>query len=141
MIRFIVPAVPVAQPRQRHRVVTSGGRAFATNYVPKTDPVHSFKAAVQVAALAVYSDAPLDGPIGMDLVFVFPRKQHVPKKLGTGRQRHTVKPDRDNCEKSVQDALNGLTYRDDCLICEGRTEKWRAAADEQPHVEVSIYCL
>jgi Holliday junction resolvase RusA-like endonuclease len=138
MISFTVPAIPIAQPRQRHRVVTSGGRAFATNYTPARDPVNAFKAAVQMAASQAYSGPPLECPLCMDLVFVFPRPKSVPKKLGTGRQWHTVKPDRDNLQKSLQDALNGILYRDDAQICAGSVAKYRAAADEQPHVEVVL---
>ena len=141
MIEFTVPAIPVAQPRQRHRVIQSSGKAFATNYTPKNDPVNAFKAAVQQAASRAYDGAPLDCPLRMDLVFVFPRPVSVRKKDGSGRLPHTTKPDRDNLMKSFQDALNGLTYRDDSLICAGDTQKWKAAADEQPHVEVRITTL
>lgn len=137
-IKFTVPAIPVAQPRQRHRIVSTHGKTLAMNYTPKTDPVNAFKAACQVAASAAYSGAPMDCPISMDVVFVFPRPMSVRKKDGTGRLPHTTKPDRDNLMKSLQDALNGLTYRDDSLICAGHVEKWKAAADEQPHVEVTI---
>jgi Holliday junction resolvase RusA-like endonuclease len=137
-IRFLVPAIPIAQPRQRHRVVSAGGRYFASNYTPAKDPVNAFKAAVQLAANRVYAGPPLVGPLRMDLVFVFPRPKSVPKKLGSGRQWHTVKPDRDNLQKSVQDALNGLLYRDDSQICDGVVLKFRAAEGEQPHVEVTV---
>lgn len=137
-IVFRVPSIPVAQPRQRHRVVTSGGRTFASNYTPKDSPVNSFKAACQIAAAAAYQGPVLDCPLRMDLVFVFPRPASVPKKLGTGRLRHTGKPDRDNVMKSLQDALEGLLFRNDSLICAGEVEKWKAAAHEQPHVSVRI---
>jgi Holliday junction resolvase RusA-like endonuclease len=118
-IRFRVPCVPVAQPRQRHRVITNGGRSFATNYTPKNDPVNAFKAACQLAASNVYRDAPLDCPVMVDLTFIFPRPKSVPKRLGTGRLPHTCKPDRDNLAKSFFDALNGLLYRDDSLVFDG----------------------
>jgi Holliday junction resolvase RusA-like endonuclease len=103
--------------------------------------VNAFKAAVQMAASQAYSGPPLEGPIGMDLTFIFPRPKSVPKKYGEGRQWHTVKPDRDNLQKSVQDALNGILYRDDAQICDGFVTKYRAAADEQPHVVVCIWEL
>jgi Holliday junction resolvase RusA-like endonuclease len=137
-IKFTVPAIPVAQPRQRHRVVHAGGRSFASNYLPKNDPVNAFKAACQVAAAKAYQGPPLDCPLVMDVVFVMPRPKSVPKRMGTGRLPHTSKPDRDNLIKSLQDSLNGLIYRDDSLIYCGNVTKVRAAADEQPHVEVTI---
>lgn len=137
-IVFTVPGVPVAQPRQRHRVVSAGGRTFGQNYTPKNDPVNAFKAVCQLAAAKAYKGPPLDCPIRMDLVFVFDRPATVPKRLGTGRLPHTGKPDRDNVMKSLQDALEGLLFRNDSLICAGSVEKWKRSADEQPHVEVRI---
>ena len=40
-------------------------------------------------------------------------------KGGTGRNKYpTVYKDGDNLLKSVMDAMNGILYEDDCLICE-----------------------
>lgn len=51
---------------------------------------------------------------------------------------HGKKPDRDNCDKSVMDALTGLLWVDDAQVCDGRLTKWIAAGDEQPHVMIEI---
>lgn len=57
-ITFTVPAVPVAQPRQRMRVVqTHGGKTFAQNYTPVRDPVNAYKASCREAAANVYTGA------------------------------------------------------------------------------------
>lgn len=140
MIRFTVPAVPVAQPRQRHRVVHAGGRAFASNYTPIKDPVNSFKATVRMAAAEAYSGPPLDGPITLSAVFVFPRPGRlVWKKRPMPREPHTSKPDVDNLCKSLKDALTGLLWTDDCRVCRYKSvEKVYAAGDETPHVEVVV---
>ena len=140
IIQFIVPAIPIAQPRQRHRVIQqSGGRAFATNYTPKNDPVNAFKAAVQLAASNAYRGPPIEGPVEMDVVFVMPRpKSMIWKKRDMPRVPHTGKPDRDNMLKSLQDALEGLLFRNDSQIYDGRATKWIAAGDEQPHVELTV---
>lgn len=74
----------------------------------------------------------------MNIDFVFARPKNVAKKLGTGRMLHTVKPDRDNLAKAVQDALNGIVYRDDAQICDGVIRKFRAAEGEQPHVKIEL---
>lgn len=138
-IRFVVPAVPVAQPRQRHRIVQAGGRTFASNYTPAEDPVNGFKATVRMAAAEVLKGPPLAGALRVDLVFVFPRqKSKVWKSKPMPRYPHVGKPDRDNVCKSLQDALNGLAWVDDSQICAGEIEKWHAAGDEQPHVLVRI---
>lgn len=138
-IAFTVPAVPVAQPRQRHRIITASGKSFAHNYTPAKDPVNAFKATVRLAVQQVFAGTPLEGPIRMGVVFVFPRqKAKVWKNKPMPRYWHTGKPDRDNLMKSLQDALNGLLFVDDSQICAGPVDKFYAAGDEQPHVEVKI---
>jgi Holliday junction resolvase RusA-like endonuclease len=149
MIQFSVPIVAVAQPRQRHRVIKQkDGKAFSGNYTPTKHPVNSFKASVRQAANAAYSGPPLTGPIRMDLVFVLPRTKPAWlkktsrwwKEWKAGRRvPHAVsRNDRDNLMKSFQDALNQLTWVDDGQVYAGPVEKWIAADDEQPHVEVLI---
>lgn len=141
-IRFTVPSIPIAQPRQRHRVAFAGGKAFARNYTPANAPVNFFKAAVQMAAAKAYSGPPLAGPLCVDLTFVFPRpKSKVWKKRDMPRLWHTGKPDRDNIIKSFQDALNGLLWVDDAQICAGEVFKYVASGEEQPHVEVRVLIL
>lgn len=138
-IKFTVPAIPIAQPRQRQRVATINGRPMAMNYTPTKSPVNAFKATVRMAAQQVYSGPPLTGPLWMELVFVFPRPGRlIWKKRPMPRERHASKPDRDNCEKSVMDSLKGLLFIDDGQICDGPIQKWIAAGDEQPHVEILI---
>jgi Holliday junction resolvase RusA-like endonuclease len=130
-ITFTVPAVPVAQPRQRHRIATSGGNQFVKNYTPAKHKVNDFKASVRMSAHAAYQGPPLTGALRVVLSFIFPtkRKSRVPK---------ATKPDGDNLAKSVLDALNGLTFKDDGQVYDLRVEKWHAAGDEQPHVVVTI---
>ena len=49
---------------------------------------------------------------------------------------HTKKPDIDNLFKGVTDALNGIIWEDDSLICEiGRQAK---IYGEQPRIEIEI---
>lgn len=64
------------------------------------------------------------------------------------RELPTVKPDVDNFNKAVFDALNGLVWRDDALIVRHDCEKvygaptrvevtvWYAAVDDVKHLEV-----
>ncbi len=149
-ISFTVPCVPVAQPRQRHRVVQSGRRVFATNYTPTRDPVNAYKAAVQAAAAAAHQGPPLEGPLVVEMVFVLPRPKARPKWIkrwsmwwhvweSGGRVPHCLKlNDRDNLLKSTQDALNGILWDDDGQIWDGPPRKWVASGREQPHVEIAV---
>ena len=150
VIEFIVPAVPVAQPRQRHRhVKTKAGKEFVQNYTPKTigkgadrkpHPVAVFKASVCQSFQAVYQGAPLDGPLRVSLVFVMPRlSSMVWKTKPMPRAPYLIeRNDFDNLAKSTCDALNKLAWRDDGQIVIAHIERWYAAGDEQPHVEVRI---
>lgn len=139
-IRIEVPCVPIAQPRQRHRmVITKTGKQFTQNYTPRTSPVQSFKATVRMAASDSYSGPPLDGPLGLDVVFILPRPQaKVWKTRPMPRYRHAGKPDLDNLCKSVKDALVNLLWRDDGQVCSCVATKFVAAGDEQPHVEITL---
>lgn len=139
MIRFTVCAVPIAQPRQRHRVLTVGGRTFAQNFTPAKHPVQSFKATVRLAATEAYKGPPIDGPLSLRLVFVLPRpKRMIWKSRPMPREAHASKPDWDNLGKALADALTGLCWRDDSQISSVQVEKWIAAGDEQPCVMVEI---
>ena len=132
MITFTVPAVPVAQPRQRHN-------HRGHSYLPKDHPVWAFKAAVALAAQQAYQGPPLEGPLQVSAVFVLPRPSRLRwKTRPMPRQWHTGKPDRDNLEKALYDALNGCLWRDDSQVCDGPITKVIAAGDEQPHVEVTV---
>lgn len=139
-ITITVPAIPMAQPRQKQRVVkTKAGKVFAQNYTPRDAPVMNFKATVRMAAAAAYQGPPLDGPLRCDAVFVFPRTSaQVWKTKPMPRLWHWKKPDRDNIDKAIMDALSGLVWVDDAQVCDGRIRKVIASGDEQPHVEITI---
>jgi Holliday junction resolvase RusA-like endonuclease len=149
-IQFTVPAIPVAQPRQRHAMI--GGHV--RNYTPSKHPVNDFKATVRMAwtdctrPQATYLRSPIegwdfDGDILLSATFVFPRLgKHKAKKYGGKRVLKTTKPDLDNLLKSLQDALNGLAFNDDSQIAGyGECWKWHAADGEVPHVSVTIETL
>ena len=132
-LEFVVPAIPIAQPRQRHALINGQIR----NFTPTDSPVNAFKATCRSSLAYVYNGPPVDGPIRMDLVFVYPRpRSMIWKSKPMPRAWHAIKPDRDNGMKSIQDALEGLVYINDSQICAGSVEKWIASGDEQPHVEV-----
>jgi crossover junction endodeoxyribonuclease RusA len=84
----------------------------------------------------------IDGPVGIVIFKVFQRPKSMTKKRGPNpRVRKTTKPDLDNVDKAVMDALTGIAYRDDAQICKAESEKWIAAGDETPFVRVEITAL
>lgn len=108
-------------------------------YEPTKHPVAAFKATVRMAFQEAYSGPPLTGPLRCDLVFVFPRPQAmIWKTREMPRAWHAKKPDRDNCDKSVMDALKGIAWIDDAQVCDGSLKKYIAAGDEQPHVVIRL---
>lgn len=147
-IHFTVPAVPVAQPRQRHAVIAGHVR----NFTPADHPVQAFKACAKMAAKQAYQGPPLTGPISLEIVFVMPRtgkpswlkrdsRWFAAWKSGARVPHATNRNDRDNLMKSLQDALNSLLWKDDGLIFTGPVVKWMAAHNEQPHVEVTVVSM
>jgi Holliday junction resolvase RusA-like endonuclease len=117
-------------------------------YTPST--ANDFKAAVQAGAIeAGLMNKNLEGPISLNLVFRLPRpKGH----FGTGKNSsrlketapawHTSKPDLDNIEKALKDALSDIRlWRDDCQVCQVTKKKVYVDGMEAPVSEVSITTL
>jgi Holliday junction resolvase RusA-like endonuclease len=81
---------------------------------------------------------PLTGAIRIDLTFYFPRpKNHYRTGKRSRELRddapvwHLGKPDRDNCDKAVLDALKVMGFlSDDCIVCDGRIQKRYAEGRE-----------
>lgn len=136
-VSFTVPAVPVAQPRQRHAMIAGRVR----NYTPSKHPVNDFKATVRMAfhqaTKGIDWDAHAAFTVSIDAIFPRP-KAKTTKKGPNARYRKTSKPDWDNIGKSVCDALNMLAWADDSQIVEALVSKWVAAGIEQPHVRIII---
>ena len=143
MITFRVDSLPVAQPRQQHRIVkTRGGRESVQNYTPANSNVNAFKAAVMAAA-AERIRVPIDGPVHLAVGFVMPRpKSKCWKTKPMPRYHHTGKPDLDNLLKSLKDALTQANaWRDDSQVTSVTAEKWVAAGNECAHVVVEVHSL
>jgi Holliday junction resolvase RusA-like endonuclease len=138
-ITIVVPTVPVAQPRQRHRVIQSGGRQFAHNYTPSKHPVQQFKSDLRLAWLKEANHHYGDKPITAAILIVFPRPASKTRKRGDNpRLLHTSKPDAENVAKAVLDALTGLAWNDDKQVCDLLIRKRIAAANESAHVVLTI---
>ena len=135
-ITFVVPAIPIAQPRPKARAFAGHAQIYEAD---KSHPVHAFKASVRHAAAEAYQGAPLECPLYVSLLFVFPRPANKRwKKRPMPREWCPKKPDCDNLIKSCLDAMNGLTFADDSQVVAMDLTKFVAAGDEQPHVVVRI---
>ena len=139
-ITFFVDAVPVPQPRHRVGPGSKGGRPRA--YLRDDHSVHVFKQIVQIRARQAHQGEPLAGPLKVSLLFLMPRPARlVWKNKPMDRMQAAVKPDVDNCAKSVYDALNGLLWNDDGQITWAVSYKLYHAGDESPGVQVEVESL
>lgn len=107
-INFYVPGVPVAKGRPRAFKMHNGGIG---TYTP--DKTVAWEQKVRAYACEVKPATPFDIPLSVSLQFILPRPKSCPKH----RIHPITKPDLDNLEKAVMDAMNGLIYVDDSRIC------------------------
>jgi Holliday junction resolvase RusA-like endonuclease len=135
----------VAQPRVRatiragHAGVYTPGTIRSADGSRKPHPIHQFKATVKLAAARQFAGPPLRGALTIDVLLLFPRPANlIWKTRPMPRIPHTKKPDRDNCDKAILDALKGIVFADDCQVFNGSITKLIAAGDERPRVEITI---
>ena len=97
--------------------------------------------ALQVVAMQEMAGrAPFDEPLRMDIEaqFEIPPSWSRRRREGAlrGDERPAKKPDLSNCIKQIEDAFNGIIFRDDALIVEyGRARK---VYSDQPKIVVTI---
>lgn len=139
---FFVPGIPV--PKGRPRACRIGGRIHI--YTPKATA--RWEKEVSRVAMVNRPDAPIDGPVYVELVFVMPRPKTAKK-----RTSHTVKPDLDNLEKAVLDAIQEtstrvpglkkkvripLFYKNDSQVCGKTSVKRYPVSDEAVGVHILV---
>lgn len=121
-LTFFAAGIPKAQPRAK--AVARGG--FARVYNPGT--ADDWKMIVRNEASKAWNRLPWVGPLRVDLTFHFPRpKAHYTSRgelKPTAPTWHITKPDRDNLDKGVLDALTQLgMWADDKGVCAGEIKK------------------
>jgi Holliday junction resolvase RusA-like endonuclease len=137
-IRIVVPGVPRATQRLRHRLVrTKDGREFVGKFTPKETV--SEQAAIRLfAARAMAGRPPLTGPIDLRLAAFFP----VPASWSNRKRRlalndyirPTGKPDFDNVVKQV-DALKHIVWQDDAQVTD--VSIWKRYSD-RPRLVIEV---
>jgi Holliday junction resolvase RusA-like endonuclease len=145
-ITFQVNGDPKAQPRPRAFARNMGGGKFVAR-VFEAGTAEGWKSLIAIAAKVHRPASPLFGAVLVNATFCFRRpKSH----FRTGKNAHdlrpdapmwhTGKPDRDNLEKALLDALTqvGGFWSDDCQVCDGTVRKMYSA---QPGVFVEIKSL
>lgn len=137
-----IPGLPVAQPRARSARIGSHTRTYTPSKTPggNSNGVAEFKALIGLVASQEWHGPPLTGPVRIDCRWLFPRQSaKVWKNKPMHRYPHTTKPDRDNLDKMVLDALRRAgILADDAIVYSGTLEKWHVAGDELPRTEITI---
>ena len=124
-----IVGLPMAQPRIKATLRGS----HAGVYTPGT--ADAWKARVAHEAKLACRDR-LEGPVRLDVEFVFPRlKGHFTGKGALSRSAplgwRDSKPDRDNLDKGLLDALRGIAFDDDARVCCGEiTKRWADIGEE-----------
>jgi Holliday junction resolvase RusA-like endonuclease len=150
-LEIYITGEPKGQPRPRACI--RGKRAGM--YDPGT--ADSWKSCVRHAAKDALLSAGINpagltapiftGPLRVDIALWFPRPKAHFRKSGIKQDAptyHTSKPDRDNCEKAILDALGAnelQIWRDDAQVCSGGTSKNYAATDQAAGARIRITCL
>lgn len=162
-IEIVVEGEPIGQPRARHD--PRSGRTYTPKVREKigTNPVtgkaiygpdklEPWKDRIRLACYGKVAE-PIRAPIRIRIDAFFPRcEYHAKKKFPKGHVfsgpipetsfPHTAKPDKDNIEKAVLDAIKAAgVYEDDCLVFGGPTEKWYCGVGYDPGVRILIEVL
>ena len=137
LFSFDVPGPPVGKKRHKN------GQAFGGGMIHYTDQkTVNYEGMVKWVAKQA-GVRMLEGPLWMHITAFAPLPKSASKALreltARGNAYFTTKPDWDNVGKIIGDALNGVAWRDDSQVADGRVIK-RYTLDN-PRVVVSIGVL
>jgi Holliday junction resolvase RusA-like endonuclease len=123
--------LPKAQPRVK--ACRRGNHAGV--YTPKV--ADDWKSIIRGAADKSWAGVQLDGPVAVKLLFYLPRPKAHHRANGELKADapvwHPSKPDLDNLEKAVLDALTNLgIWRDDGQVCSVEKQKVYVGASQRP---------
>lgn len=131
-----IPGEPIGQGRPRFSTVC--GHAVAYD-APKS---RNYKAYVKLIAQQETKRQEwkiLELPVSLRIKAFFSVPKSKSKKFKAeameGRELPTKKPDTDNIVKAIQDALNGIAYKDDAYVCYLRVLK---RYSDNPRVEIDV---
>ena len=135
-LKFEIPGSPIGQGRPKFSTIN--GHAVA--YDPEKS--RNYKAYVKMLAVQAMKDNGfnmIEGPCAVIINAFFEVPKSKSKKFREAalldQERPTKKPDADNIVKAIQDALNGLAYKDDAYIVHLACQKFYS---DNPRVEVFV---
>lgn len=136
--KYKIPIEPVAQERPRIK-----RRSKWDDGSPMYNPQAQIKRGVKNILMTQHEGEPLECPVFVVAIFYFSPPESWPKSrklraLGLREPRilHAVKPDKDNCEKFINDCLDGVVIKNDAQIYGGLALK---EYREEPGIEIVVY--
>lgn len=140
MIEFTIPGEPKGKGRPRHE-------RNGHTYTPRDTKEYEEEVRIRFRK-AIRDDEklakqfPLTGPVKVTIWAYFKIPKSITKKrlkqIRDGEDFPTKKPDIDNIEKIIEDALNGLAYKDDSQIVEVFKRKIWTPIGAEPQVVVWV---
>ena len=104
----------------------------------KQQHVIRWEQSVEWLAAPYRPEKPLEGALEMEVMFVLKRPKSMQgKKFSEWRIWMTKRPDVDNLQKGLQDALKGF-WLDDSQIVKLHLSKCYTALNEGPKIEIKI---
>lgn len=139
-LTFFIPGKVKPQARPRTITKGKGGRplGFARTFIPRD--TRDYQAWIKSCAMdAMNGSALMDGPLHLTVIIqVSPPKSWSGKRKSlaiSGEIHPTKRPDRNNIEKALEDALNEIVWKDDAQIV-----RWTGAKiySDDPGVAVTV---
>lgn len=127
VLEMFIPGRAAPQGSKRH----VGGGIL----VESSKAVGPWRTLVSWHVAQTFTDAPLDGPLAVEIDFVMPRPVATPKRRTPPAIK---KPDVDKLARAVLDALTRIVWRDDSQIVDMHVTKRLAELDEQPGARIRI---
>lgn len=129
--KIIIPGEPYGMPRPRF--------AFRTGAVYTPTEAKAYKREVAYIWNTATAGEKYHGLVRIDITAYFPIPKSATKSaqeaMRDGTRRPNRKPDGDNIDKIIWDALNGVAYDDDKQVAEWSGAKYYS---DNPRVEVTI---
>jgi Holliday junction resolvase RusA-like endonuclease len=118
-----VRGLPQPKGSKRPFIVKSkdSGKLRAVTVDDNKPTMRTWERAIQWVVQNEWQGPPLEGPVRLWLVFVFPRPKSAPKRQPPAWK--DKKPDMDKLFRLVGDALTGIVYRDDAQIASAIIDK------------------
>lgn len=136
-VGFEIPIAPVAKGRPRFKRVGEHVRTYTPKKTAKFETV-----AAEYARAAMGPLKPCASSVQLSFVAFVPIPKAWPKAKRAaalaGLIHPTSRPDLDNYEKALTDALNGIVYDDDSQICDVVKSK---RYSDRPRIVVKFHAL